>query len=324
MEHTVLAGLDYSNYRKTSKSGTDYPPVYGGPVPVIDVYNPNYNNGFVPPTMTDDPKSTTEQVGLYLQDQIRVTPKLLVTAGLRYDYSRNTTETQDDRTDRALTKRFGAMYLLSSGWSPFVSYSESFAPVANQGSQSGFVPTRGKQWEGGVKYEPADGNTTFNVALYDVIEENQLQSNPAVPGTYTQLGEGRVRGVEVDLKTKPVRQLDLIANYLLTDVVDAVTEEVPRHQASLWGQWRFSVEKAKGFSVGAGVRYLAAYADGPAPTVPAVALLDAMVAWENTNWRAALNVGNLTDEVYVASCGRRGDCWFGARRNAIASLTYRW
>jgi len=79
-----------------------------------------------------------------------------------------------------------------------------------------------------------------------------------------------------------------------------------------------------GFSAGAGWRYLSAYADGAAPEVPDVNLLDLMVAWESPRWRAALNVNNATDKVYVATCLSRGDCWWGARRNAVATLSYRW
>jgi iron complex outermembrane recepter protein len=54
-----------------------------------------------------------------------------------------------------------------------------------------------------------------------------------------------------------------------------------------------------------------------------VTLLDALLAWENPTWRAALNVTNLTDKTYVATCLGRGDCWYGARRTVNATVTYR-
>ena len=79
-----------------------------------------------------------------------------------------------------------------------------------------------------------------------------------------------------------------------------------------------------GLAVGAGVRHMSAYADGVAPEVPAVTLLDLLLAWESTHWRVALNVNNATDKTYVATCLSRGDCWWGTRRNAVASVTYRW
>lgn len=59
-------------------------------------------------------------------------------------------------------------------------------------------------------------------------------------------------------------------------------------------------------------------------TTPAEALLDPMDAHETGPWRMALNVNNATDRTCVANCLSRGDCGWGARRNAVATLTYRW
>jgi iron complex outermembrane receptor protein len=324
-KHELLGGVDYARYRKSSASAIDYPDYYLSPpntVPGVDAYNPSYP-AYTPPSFSPNPTSVLEQVGFYLQDQMRVGQFLLLTAGARVDHVRNTTEGDSERNDRAFTKRFGAMVLLPRGWSPFVSYSESFAPVANQGAQTGFVPTRGKQWEAGVKYEPDGGAVSFNVAAFDVREKNQLVWNPP-PVDYTQSGQSKVAGVELELKAAPTRQLDLIANYTFTNVRDGTTEEVPQNQASAWTKYRFALGEVGGLWAGIGARYISAFHDGAAPTVPSVTLVDVGLGWENRNWRAALNVTNLTDEVYVATCLRRGDCWFGARRNAIASLTYMW
>jgi iron complex outermembrane recepter protein len=54
-----------------------------------------------------------------------------------------------------------------------------------------------------------------------------------------------------------------------------------------------------------------------------VALLDLLLAYDTTNWRYALNINNATDKTYFGTCLSRGDCWFGAKRNVIASATYR-
>ena len=158
--------------------------------------------------------------------------------------------------------------------------------------------------------------------MYDLREKNQLVSDPST-NLSRQVGETQASGVELEVKAALRKDFDLVASYTYTNV-DEPLEEVPHDQASVWGKWRFMVAGQPGFSVGAGVRYKSSFHDGAAPTVPSVTLLDAMLAWENTHWRAALNVSNLTDKTYVATCLGRGDCWFGARRNAVASLTYRW
>jgi iron complex outermembrane receptor protein len=37
----------------------------------------------------------------------------------------------------------------------------------------------------------------------------------------------------------------------------------------------------------------------------------------------ALNVTNLFDKKYLTTCLARGDCYFGARRTVVGSVTYR-
>ena len=49
-----------------------------------------------------------------------------------------------------------------------------------------------------------------------------------------------------------------------------------------------------------------------------------MVGYDRGPWRLALNVTNLTDKAYIATCLSRGDCWFGAQRRAVLSAAYRW
>ena len=49
----------------------------------------------------------------------------------RYDRARSQLEGGEVDKAQATTKRFGLMYAASNGWSPYVSYSESFTPVAS-------------------------------------------------------------------------------------------------------------------------------------------------------------------------------------------------
>ena len=38
----------------------------------------------------------------------------------------------------------------------------------------------------------------------------------------------------------------------------------------------------------------------------------------------AINVANLLDKEFVASCWDDNSCFYGPRRNVVASLRYRW
>ena len=321
VKHKLLVGLDVAHYRKTGQAGLDAPDYAGGRVPLIDAYAPIYGSSFSPPAFGEIPAFTQRQLGVYAQDQMKFGAHWNLMLGLRHDSARNDTEGAEVQKAAATTKRIGLLHAGDSGWSPFVSYSESFTPLANIDDQS-FKPLRGKQWELGVKFEPLGGNLSFNAAVYDLRETNQLQQD-LVTHRYSQLGETHAKGVELELKTTLARSVDVIANYSYTQL-DEQIEEVPHHQASVWSKWRFAFAGRSGFSLGAGVRYLSAFHDGDAPTVPALTLFDAMLAWETGPWRLALNANNLTDKTYVATCLRRGDCWWGARRNVVASVAYRY
>ena len=58
--------------------------------------------------------------------------------------------------------------------------------------------------------------------------------------------------------------------------------------------------------------------------VPAVVLGDLALHYERQNWRTALNVINLTDKIYVASCASAASCFYGDRRRVTASVSYKW
>ena len=83
---------------------------------------------------------------------------LTLLAGLRYDsftsdvtadknYAGTEWQTESNIDDTQLTGRIAALYQLDSGWRPYVSYSQSFEPVAGEDSvtQQAFKPTEAEQ-----------------------------------------------------------------------------------------------------------------------------------------------------------------------------------
>lgn len=314
LQHTVLLGADFSRSRE--RTWTDY-----SGYSLIDAYEPVYGNVAAGERLAN-PKTRQRNAGFYVQDQMKL-GNWIVLAGLRHDSSVAISEGSDDNRTSANSKRFALMYAFASGWSPYLSYSESFTPQSAIRGQS-LKPLRGEQWEAGVKYEPAGRALAFNAAVYDLKEKNQVQQ--PTPVTFNQLGETRNRGLELEARGSIGRDLDLIAHYNYIDL-DSQLEGIPRNQASLWAKYRFAIAGLPGFSAGAGVRYMSAFRDtsygGYGPRVPGVALLDLVLAYETAQWRYALNINNATDKVYFSTCLARGDCWYGARRNIVASATYR-
>lgn len=119
VRHTLLVGADFSRQRERVMAVPDsyseidaYAPVYGA---VEDLVRAPY------------PTTTQRQAGVYLQDQIKFN-NWIVVAGLRHDNAVSGVENAAAVKDSATTKRFGLMYASPSGWSPYVSYGESFTP----------------------------------------------------------------------------------------------------------------------------------------------------------------------------------------------------
>lgn len=313
LNHTLLVGADYTNQREDVWDGVG--------VSEIDAYAPIYGNRQEPERFAL-PETKQRATGVYVQDQIKL-GNWNVIAGLRHDKVAAGAEGRQEAEDSANSKRFGVLYAFSSGWSPYVSYGESFTPQSPREGQV-FKPLRGEQWELGLKYEPADRGLAITAAAYDLREKNQIAQ--PLPNVYSQIGETKTRGVELEARGSITPNLDVTAHYNYTDL-DAQLEGLPAHQGAVWAKYRFAIAGVPGFSAGAGVRYMGSFRDvsfgGYGPLIPSATLLDLVFAYETANWRYALNINNATDKEYFSTCLARGDCWWGTGRNIIASAIYR-
>lgn len=331
--HTLLLGADGFVSRASQRYYGDFP------VTPLDVYRPVY--GSAPePVLPDVPAVITKarRTGLLLQDQVKFGERWVLVAGLRHDRVRNAIDASPGETYSAVSKNLGGVLLADGGWSPYVNYSESFEPESGTDAAGKlFKPKRGKQVEAGVKWQPVNQRLSAAAAVYQLKEMNRLTTDPMNPAFSVQLGEVRVRGVELEVAGQ-WGSWDFTGQYSYTDAQVTQTgtsadelaalgqqlEAIPKQSAGLWAVT--SVAGLPALRVGAGVRHVGESGTGTAGglSVPAVTLFDALVSYDFSSWRLALNANNLTDRRYVASCLGRGDCWFGQRRRIVASATYRW
>lgn len=335
LAHTLVGGLDAQSYKqKLVAAGARL-------TTPIDLYNPVYGN-YVRPAATRGATTQQRQVGYYLQDQVKI-GGLNLLAGIRRDEAKSSTLTPAGvltRTkDEATTYRLGALYTFENGVAPYVSYAESFLPVAgtNLAGQA-FNPQMGKQWEAGIKYQPS-ANLLATLAVYDIRDTNRLTPSPTNPLDRVQTGEVKTQGLEFEVQATIASVYTVIANYTYTDAKVSKSNNpvelgkplasVPLNAFSLWGMRRFDLGERQSIRIGAGLRY-----NGPTEdrntanppftlTTPDYMLADAMVSYERDSWRLSVNVNNLFDKYYTAACLTRGDCFLGARRTAIASLGLR-
>lgn len=328
-ENTLLIGLDYQDLKIRGKEADLNS--FGAP---IDLFDPQYGN-FDPVSESDivDRRIDTRQTGLYVQNQFRFDDRWVLLGGLRYDKAKTdnvnrTTEVTQRSNDDEFSFSGGLMYLADNGLSPYLSYTESFDPVGRNTAEGElYEPRKGRQWEAGLKYAPDDWDGYATLAVYDLEESNTLITAPA--GFQIQAGKRESKGVELETVGYLTDQLQLTATYSYTHAeVDRATDErnvraslIPRHQASLWLDYAFS-GPMDGFSLGGGARYVGKSVDDEI-TVPDYTVFDASASYDITEqWRAQINVTNLTDKEYVASCDYW--CYYGESRGVIGNLSYRW
>ncbi|EFF9008587.1 ferrichrome porin FhuA [Escherichia coli] len=343
VDHTLLTGVDFMRMRNDIDSWFGY----AGSVAPSDIYNldrSDFDFGAHPnPSGPYRVLLKQKQTGLYVQDQAQW-DKVLVTLGGRYDWADQSSFNRDygnksDRDDKQFTWRGGVNYLFDNGVTPYFSYSESFEP-ASQTDANGdlFAPSKGKQYEVGVKYVPEDRPIVVTGALYQLTKTNNLMADPNGSLFSVEGGEIRARGVELEAKAALSASVNVVGSYTYTDA-EYTTDtnykgntpaQVPKHMASLWADYTFFDGPLSGLTLGTGGRYTGSSYGDPANSfkVGSYTVVDALVRYDlarvgMAGSNVALHVNNLFDREYVASCFNTYGCFWGAERQVVATATFR-
>ncbi|HHQ4929253.1 TPA: TonB-dependent siderophore receptor [Aeromonas hydrophila] len=348
-QHNLLLGVDYQylDARILYRDTLDYA------APAIDIFNPNHQQ-IVPADLVfnyqDNRTIRQYQSGLYLQDQVRL-DRLVAIGGARYDRYRMDTDSRTLYQGAAsntlaqidqdnLSLRFGALYELDHGLSPYVSYAESFEPVAGADKQGqAFKPATGRQWEGGLKFLSEDMSKTATLSAFHITKQNALVTDPDnVYGPKLQTGEMVSKGVELEGRVDLTSRWDLALSYTRQDM--EITRDttslqgktpvwVPKQMASLWSNY-LPAGSLAGARLGAGLRYVGeAQLDAAnTDTVPDYLLMDMAASYDLAQLsqrlqgvEVSLSASNLFNKTYY-SCYDQNNCWFGAERSVEARLKY--
>ncbi len=347
--HVALFGVDYrwEDNRYNVGRNTAVPP--------IDVWNPVYGVPIPNPGASNFQLSNSQetQVGIYAQDQIKW-DKWVFTIGGRWDDAESRSHTRtiftpnaapQNQNPTAFTGRVGLNYLFENGLTPYISYATSFRPQPGTDFfNNAFKPSTGEQIEGGIKYQPPGSNTLMTLAVFDITQQGRLVADPDPThvGNSIQIGEARVRGVEVESRTEIAKGLNLIASYAHLEheiTKSTVPAEIgrrlpqtPNDQASAWLFYEFQGGPLWGLGLGGGVRYVGQTWDVANTRVtPGYDLYDAAIKYDFgklwPQYRGAvlsINANNLFDRYYLTECTTGAGCTLGFRRSVLATLSYRW
>lgn len=360
-EHTLLIGVDWQKADWTGARGAMVNPHD------IDIFNPVYSSYVPVTTSISYSGGINRQTGVYLQDQVAL-DQWRLTFGGRYDWTRDDTWTRSYTVatnrygariptrgeEEAFSGNLGVLYVADNGLTPYLSYAESFQPSGSNTNMSytlsAFDPVTGKQWEAGIKYQPASFDGLLTFSAYDLRQQNILTNDPDLThntcGTagnsqcQVQDGEGRVRGVELEGRITPLEGFSVIgaASWMDSEVtksnngyIGKQLAMVPDWTAALWADYTFQAGGLEGLSLAAGVRYNGESHGDSANLylIPGYTLWDAAIRYDVGQHGAvgtqfALNVSNLADKRFVSTCGGVSSCYYGTGRTVTATARFSW
>jgi iron complex outermembrane recepter protein len=195
------------------------------------------NNNGVLGALSFDQNETVTSLGVYLQDELRLSDALELTVGLRHD------QVEFDVTDRFLgdgndsgRRRFsetspmvGLMYAVTPAFHVYGNISTAFEtptttefanPNGGGGFNPGLDPQKARNYELGVKGQWGE-RTRYEAAIFHIDVKNELipYQLPSTPGRdfFRNAGSSSRDGIELSFVSKPVDALELSLAYTYSD-----------------------------------------------------------------------------------------------------------
>ena len=346
LQYTLNKETDIFGLNNKFSLGADYNKAYSETIMFADmttfypIYlaNPNYESLTSlkdHPNATDmsTPKTSVESYGIFLQDHINLTDKLIFSAGIRYDE----VKPKDSQKSDATTPQFGLVYHLTPETILFTNYSQSFTPTSRQDKAGNILdPEKGKGYEVGIKQKLFDDRFDLTTALFKIEKENvaTLDINGGNTFFYKASGKQESQGFEVDLSGDITSNLSLIASYGYTETKDKEINNndlvnIPNHTANIFATYKLAALNLPDYYIGGGARYIGSKYANDTNTIEldSALIYNATVGYKKGNWRANLSVQNLTDEEYVdgslISDTRGTRVYVGTPRTILATIGYK-
>ncbi|MBM3640835.1 MAG: TonB-dependent siderophore receptor [Alphaproteobacteria bacterium] len=247
LNHTLLAGADYYryNFRGQNLNAANYSStlLLGAPQPPTPI------SGLYSFAATEQ---YADNLGIYLQDQIKLPYGFTVLGGARYQYIDSRTGATDNSkfcgpfsenafaglvipcnfdtiTARAqfvnqrVTPRVGLLWRPLDWVSFYGNYAESYSPNYNGklvlNTNDPTPPSAGAQTEGGVKFSVLDGKLQATAAYYHLVKTNIPIGIPNDFNHVMLIGEGRSQGPELDIQGELLPGWSVNLAYANTDAI---------------------------------------------------------------------------------------------------------
>ncbi len=210
--------------------------------------------------------------------------------------------------------RSAITYEFMSGYTAYVSYSESFEPQFSRDVDGNLLPPlSGEQYELGLKFVPDNSQLLVTGSVFQLDQVNRAEFDQNIDGTdrFRAVGEVRHRGAEFEVIGSATSRLQLTGGVAYLDpvvsknqgspeLVGEVIPFLPELSASVFADYVVN----DSLSLGAGVRYVDSVrtdSTGTTRELPSYTIVDLAANYQLENWQIQLNVHNLFDEHYFVN-----------------------
>jgi len=284
----------------------------------------------------------TNLVAALAQDQVALSRRVQLLAGMRFDYfdlqfHNNRTGENLRRIDRLVSPRLGIIAKPLMSLSLYGSYSVSYLPSSgDQFSSLTYVtqqvkPEQFTNYEAGAKWD-ARSNLTFTVAAYRQDRTNTRATDPNDPTRILQTGSQRTDGFEAGATGNITRSWSITGGYAHQNAfitsgttaarAGAQVALVPRNTFSMWNKCQI-VER---LAVGVGVIHRADMfaAIDKTVTLPAYTRIDAAIYFPfSEQWKLQANAENIFNRTYYLNADGNNNISPGSPRAIRLTLIKR-
>jgi outer membrane receptor for ferric coprogen and ferric-rhodotorulic acid len=235
----------------------------------------------------------------------------------------------------------GTVWSVTDSLNFYASYSDIFRPQNELNQQAQFLgPSKGENFEVGVKKNWLDGNLMTGFALYQAEQSNYAEwagEDLANGFAWFRGIDIKTQGLEVDVNGRLNDAWTLQAGYTYLDLKDAGNGDqrtyLPAHTVTLLSE--VDLAAVPGLTLAVSVRWqdeihYTSENTGTRVSQSAYALLGFSAAYDfNDNLTLAFNLDNVTDEkhlnsLYWADIYAWDQAYYGEPRAAMLRLTYNW
>lgn len=269
--HMFQAGFDF---RSTQVSTTSYKSKIVDTINVLADFTNTLSKNISLDAGTPI-SSSAYSYGMMAQYIVSISKYAKVVLGGRYSLGNSIDNTSSGAVSGdAFNPIVGVIITPIKGLNIFGSYTNttdlrSATNLKIDGTPIGASTTR--QFETGIKSELFDGRLRGNLTLFHVMNKNlayQVYDEAGqTTGRYSQAGDLKRQGVEVEVIGNVIEGLDVVLGYAFLDIhyqnspafVDGSAPlNAPKHTANGWVYYNFSKTILKGLSLGIGVYYVGA------------------------------------------------------------------